>query len=147
MIAANIYPQTDVCAIPHEDVSTVIIDVQRTNPLSLAGKDRILLGRTCTTLSLVVDNVGEPVVLLAAEEELAGIYWTLSSNGSPTGGTDTGNVLGAGSTIAQIRNGPGTGDCPATCVTGDNVVLVGNLRIAATAHYWATCNLRISTAR
>ena len=147
MIAANIYPRIDVCAIPYEDVGTVVVDVQRTNPLGLAGKDRILLGGTRSTLSLVVGNVGEPVVLLATEEVLAGIYWTLSSNGSVTGGTDTGNVLGAGSTIAQICNGPGTGDCPATCVTGDNVVLVGNLRIAATAHYWATCNLRISTAR
>ena len=89
MIAGNAHPQTGVYAILHEEASAVIVDVQCTNTVSLSGKDGILLGcgRTIMTSRLVVDNIGEPVLLRATEEVLPGIYWTLSSNGSPAGYT------------------------------------------------------------
>jgi len=44
MIAGNVHPQTSVRAILHEEASTVIVDVERTNTDILAGKDGIRFG-------------------------------------------------------------------------------------------------------
>lgn len=88
MIGSNAHPITSVSGIHHEDVNTIIIDVQRTNSMSFAGEDGILVGRRFITTVLEVFNVGEPVVLTAEEKVLAGIYWTLSSNSGTAGQRD-----------------------------------------------------------
>ena len=110
MIATETIPSTDTrvhggCVVTHEEMDftthNLIVDVKRTNPVSLIGKDGIRQGTTFSTSSIIA-NIGEPVGGFG-EAVLTG-SGSLSSNGGIAGGTDTPRVgyIGSGIVAAFV---------------------------------------------